>query len=113
MVVVAEQFSANTKFLPVDFRNYILTNPLFQQFFLWLLSRPQQDKAKEVACTQTAIWRIPTNAVGYAGRTENIVLLEAPETQNTELIQEAEAEAKVDAEKPRPIFTEGPRLAES
>ena len=47
------------------------------------------------------------------GMTESTVLLENPETFDTELIQEDEEEAKKEAEKERPglvMFTDGSRL---
>jgi len=61
----------------------------------------------------TELGRRLTNALAYAGRTESIVLLEEPQTLDAELIQEEEAEAKGDAEKPRSgltMFTDGSRL---
>jgi len=45
------------------------------------------------------------NTLAYAGRTESTVLLEEPETLDAEILQEEEAEAKTEAEKPRPELT--------
>jgi len=58
-------------------------------------------------------WTRSTTTTPYAGRTENTVLLEEPETLDAKLPQEEEAEAKVEAEKDRPglaMFTNGSRL---
>ena len=84
-----------------------------RRFGLRLLSLPQGDQAREVVGAPTEIGRRLTNALAYVGRTENIVLLEDPETLDTELVQEEEAEAKAEAEKARPgltMFTDGSRL---
>ena len=66
------------------------------------LSLPPGDQAWEIVDAPTAIGRRLTNAVAYDGRAESTVLLEETETLDTELIQEEEAERKVDAEKDRP-----------
>lgn len=57
----------------------------------------------------TAIGRRLKNALGYSSRVESTVLLVEPETLDTELLQEEEA----DAEKPKPgltMFTDGSRF---
>jgi len=83
-----------------------------RRFGLRLLSLPQGDQAREIVGAPTAIGRRLTNALAYAGRTESTVLLEEPETLDTELLQEEEAEVKAEAEKDRPgltMFTTGHR----
>ena len=84
-----------------------------RRFGLRLVSLPHGDQAREIVGAPTAVGRRLTNALAYAGRTENIVLLESPETLDGELVQEEEAEAKEEAEKARPgltMFTDGSRL---
>jgi hypothetical protein len=84
-----------------------------RRFGLRLLSLPQGDQAREIIGAPTAIGRRLTNALAYAGSTESTVLLEEPETLDAELLQEEEAEAKVEAEKTRPgltMFADGSRL---
>ena len=84
-----------------------------RRFGLRLLSLPEGDQAREVVGARTAIGRRLTNALAHRGPTESTVLLEEPETLDAELLQEEEAEAKVEAEKVRPgltMFTDGSRL---
>jgi len=61
----------------------------------------------------TAIGQRLSNALAYTGLTEEVVLLEDPETLDTELMQEEEEGAKEEAEMARPgltMFTDGSRL---
>jgi ribonuclease HI len=83
-----------------------------RRFGLRLLSLPQGDQAREIVGAPTAIGRRLTNALTYAGRTEDTVLLEEPETFDADLLQEEEEAAKAEAEKTRPgltMFTDGSR----
>jgi len=84
-----------------------------RRFRLRLLSLRQGDQARDIVGAPTAIARKLTNALAYAERTESTILVEEPETLDAEILQEEEAEAKVEAEKDRPgltMFTDGPRL---
>jgi len=84
-----------------------------RRFGLRLLSLPQGDQAREIVGAPTEIGRRLTNALAYAGRTENTVLREELENFDAELLQEEEAEAKAKAEKGRPgltMFTDGSLL---
>ena len=84
-----------------------------RRFGLRLLSLSQGGQAREVVGAPTAIGRRPTNALAHRGQVESTVLLEEPETLDAVLIQEEEAEAKMEAEKTRPgltMFTDGSRM---
>ena len=73
-----------------------------RRFGLRLLSLLQGDQAREVVGARTAIGRRFVSALTYAGRMESTVLLGEPETPDTELLQEEEAEATAEAEKSWP-----------
>jgi NAD(P)-dependent dehydrogenase (short-subunit alcohol dehydrogenase family) len=62
------------------------------------------DQAREIVGAPTGIGRRLTNAIAHMGQTEHTVLLENPEALDVELVQEEEAEAKAEAE--RPVVTE-------
>jgi len=82
-------------------------------FGLRLLSLPKGGQAQEVVGIPTAIGRWLTNALAHRGQVESTVLLEEPETLDAVLIQEEEAEAKMEAEKTQPgltMFTDGSRM---
>jgi len=83
------------------------------RFGLRLLSLPQGGQAQEVVGAPMAIgWRL-TNPLAHRGQVESTVLLEEHETLDTVLIQEEEAEAKMEAEKTWPgltMFTDGSRM---
>jgi len=84
-----------------------------RRFGLRLLSLPQGDLARKLIGAPTGIGRRLTSALAYTGRVEDTVPLEDSETFDAELLQEGEAEAKAEAEKPRPgltMFTDGSRL---
>jgi len=84
-----------------------------RRFGLRLLSLPLEHQARQVVGAPTGIGRRLTNALAHGGQTEVTVLLEEPETLEAELLQDEEAEAKVEAERTRPgltMFTDGLRL---
>ena len=86
-----------------------------RRFGLRLLSLPDSDQGREVVGTKTWIGRRLKNALALArrGRMETTVLLEEPEAQDAETIQEDEKAAKAEAERSRPgitMFTDGSRL---
>jgi hypothetical protein len=58
-----------------------------------LLSQPQGDQAKEVVGATSSIGQRLEHSLRYSGRMESTVLLGEPETLDTELLQEEEAEA--------------------
>jgi hypothetical protein len=61
----------------------------------------------------SAIGKRLERALGYSGRAERTVLLEEPEALDADTIQEDEAPAKAEAERPGPgltMFTDGSRL---
>jgi hypothetical protein len=85
------------------------------RFGLRLLSLPDGDQAREVVGARTGIGRRLKNTLKLAhrGSTETTILLEDPETLNTETIQEDEKAAKVETERTRwglTMFTDGSRL---
>jgi hypothetical protein len=72
---------------------------------LRLLSLPDGDQAREVVVAVSEIGKRLQNAVAHRERTETTVLLEEPETQDAETIQEDEKSAKAEAERSRPEIT--------
>jgi hypothetical protein len=83
-----------------------------RRFGLRLLSLSQGDQAKEVTGAASAIGERLECALGYSGRTESAILLEVPVALAAETIQEDEAAAKVEVERPRSslaMFSNGQR----
>lgn len=77
---------------------------------------PQGDQAREVVGNPVAIGQRLVNALAFSGKTEIAVLLEVPEILEAELLQDEEAEAKVEAERMRSgptMFTNGSWLCGS
>jgi len=82
-----------------------------RRFGLRLLGLPQGEKAREMVSYNTPLGKRLSSALAYIWtETERTVLLEEPETFDTELIQEEREEAKKEAEKERlglVMFTDG------
>jgi hypothetical protein len=84
-----------------------------RQFGLRLLGLPKGDQAKEVVGAASSIGKRLESALGYSGRTKTTALPEELEAFDADTIQEDEAAAKAETERPRlglTMFTDGSRL---
>jgi len=82
-------------------------------FGIRLLSLPEGEQARRVVGAPSGIRKRIETALGYAGRTEEIVLPASPEKIGAVIVIEEPNEVKEEAERGRPgltIFTDGSRL---
>ena len=62
-----------------------------RRYSIRLLSLPESDRAKELVGSRSAIGRRLQTTIGYSGRTEPVILLDAPESLDATTVVEDEA----------------------
>jgi len=84
-----------------------------RRFGARLLGLPEGEQARQVVGAPSGIGRRIETVLGYAGRTEEIVLPAVPEKIGAVIIIEEPKGAKEEAERDRPgltLFTDGSRI---